>query len=272
MTVYAVDLLYNQIPTLDGTAIVSQIEQRTDALEAVGPSRQLDSLIFAHRPSTLERPTGSTHTPRLVVSLQHEPLPFETLRPALQQAWDWPDANVVVAAHQGVIRIADFHADELEPRTRLAVMHDAVEAMLAVAPCEAIHWRASQCVTSPHQYLAARTHEQDAIFPAVHVRHFAELESLGKETLSDTLGLAALGLPDLQCHYTGLDRADVAQLLQRIARVLFAQGNVLTDGDTVAGLPSGELWQCRRGLAHVGPVRDVIRLTPGAPFAAGRSM
>lgn len=218
-----------------------------------------------------EKPAGSTYIPRLVVSLQHEPLPYETLRPALQQAWDWPDANVVVAAHQGVIRIADFHADELEPRTRLALMHDAVEAMVDVAPCVALHWRASQCVTSPHQYLAARTHEQDAIFPAVHVRHFDELESLGKETLSDTLGLAALGLPDLQCHYAGLDRADVAQLLQRIARVLFAQGNVLADGDTVAGLPSGELWQCRRGLAHVGPVRDVIRLTPGAPFGAERS-
>lgn len=271
MSVYAVDLLYNQIPPLDGAAILSQIEQRTDALEAVGRGRQPDSVVFAHRPPAHERPAGSTHTPRLVVSLQHEPLPYEMLRPALQQAWDWPDANSIVAAHQGVIRIADFHADELEPRTRLALMHGAVEAMLAMAPCVAIHWRASQCVTPLHQYLAARSHEQDAIFPAVHVRHFDELESLGKETVSDTLGLAALGLPDLQCHYTDLDRADVAHLLQRIARVLFAQGNVLADGDTVAGLPAGELWPCRRGLAHVGPVRDVIRLAPTAPFAAGRS-
>lgn len=270
MSVYTIDLLYEMPPSFEPEQWLAQLQARGQAIEVIGPGRQAGTFALAYPHLAFSDHTSVWRRPLLLLALMEAPLPYETLRPALQQSWDWPQAKEIVAQHRATIRLSDFQAEQLDPRTRLALMHAAVESLLALEPCLALHWQASQHCVAPESYLAARQLASDLIFPAIHVRHFAILDPLAAETVTDTLGLAAFGLPDIQCHYRGLDQAAVATVLRQIAQVLFAHGDVLYNGDEVAGVRAGQNWRCRRSLALTPPVREVIDLDPGLPYAASK--
>ena len=85
----------------------------------------------------------------------------------------------------------------------------------------------------------------------------------------DTLGLAALGLPDLQCHFHGLDCNDVARLLHNLGLYVFENGDIIEDGHTIDGPKPGDKWRCQHEMALVKPERMVLDINPGAPYAAG---
>jgi hypothetical protein len=271
LAIYSVELLYNQLPSLAGEALRQELEQLGHTVDKIRPGRAPGSFVFSFPAPLLDVAHQAAQSPLMVIVVRDEPLPYDELRPALQQAAEWPQANTVVAPHTAVVQISDFHAEGLDARTRLAFMHDVVSALLALAPPIAIHWQPSQRLIPPDRYRAERRGGHDPIFPAVHLRHFTVEDPLVDETVTDTLGLTALGLPDLQCHYTGLTRETVATVLQRVAYVLFAQGNVLGEGDTVAGLTPEQPWRCRRQLSLIPPVREIIDLDPGAPYAPNQS-
>jgi hypothetical protein len=84
----------------------------------------------------------------------------------------------------------------------------------------------------------------------------------------DTLGLAALGLPDLQCHFHGLEVNEVAGLLYNTAWYVFENGDVIEDGQTVDGV-DGHRWRCQHEVALVPPEREVLDINPGPRYAAG---
>jgi hypothetical protein len=85
----------------------------------------------------------------------------------------------------------------------------------------------------------------------------------------DTLGLGALGLPDLQCRFCLLEPRAVARALYNTAWYLFTEGDVIQDGHTVEGGAPGSRWRCRHEDSLVGPERVVLDLNPGPPYAAG---
>jgi hypothetical protein len=71
-----------------------------------------------------------------------------------------------------------------------------------------------------------------------------------------------LGLPDLQCHFVGLDPQALAETLMNAALYLLGRGDVIADGDTLAG-PQGQPWPCRHAAALAPPDRDVLDVNPG---------
>ena len=101
----------------------------------------------------------------------------------------------------------------------------------------------------------------------VNVRLFRVEEQRPGDLLMDTLGLAGLGLPDLQCHFNSA-RNDVARLLWRCGAYLFEKGDVIADGHAVAGLrPEQRLAvPARRSLAE--PAHVVLDVNPGSEYAA----
>ncbi len=111
--------------------------------------------------------------------------------------------------------------------------------------------------------------EEDALLLGlVNVRMF-RIEGTDGDIVMDTMGLTALGLPDLQCHYNGLPPARVAAEMYNIANYLFERGDVIEDGHTVEGLEKDQRWRCQHEASLVKPQRMVLDLNPGAPFAAG---
>ncbi|HWE30754.1 MAG TPA: DUF4261 domain-containing protein, partial [Polyangia bacterium] len=117
--------------------------------------------------------------------------------------------------------------------------------------------------------VAAAARDEDPLRVALNVRLFHVEEGRSDERVMDTVGMAALELPDVQCHFFALDVAAMAALLEETARYLYAEGDVIGDGDTVPGI-DGDGWPCRREIALVDPPRDVVDLTPPAPHGARR--
>jgi hypothetical protein len=89
------------------------------------------------------------------------------------------------------------------------------------------------------------------------------------DLVMDTVGLAVLGLPDLQVRFTGLDPADVAAFLYDVADYLYEHGDVIADGHTIEGIRPATAWRCRHATSSVGPRRPVIDIDPGRPHAVG---
>lgn len=123
---------------------------------------------------------------------------------------------------------------------------DHVLAGLDEADREAslLHWVPAQQILSITQYRVLRE-DLGLCGPAVNVR-IANATGRPGELVADTVGLAELGLPDLQVVFTDRDPADVAKSLRRLARKMFI-GERLDSG-----------WV--EEVSMVPPLRDALTL------------
>ena len=83
----------------------------------------------------------------------------------------------------------------------------------------------------------------------------------------DTVGLAWLGLPDLQIRFNGLDADAVDAYLRGLVEYLFDEGDALRDGNTIQGVDFHDRWKCRHQPAAIAPERTVIDIDPGRHYA-----
>jgi Domain of unknown function (DUF4261) len=188
----------------------------------------------------------------------------DDLEAALQQVWDWPLARDAVSRARGEILITDMMAFALDRKARLALLQSTVRTLAKLTPTVAIHWMPSQRVVDPAAFVSADAELGPVYSAAVNVRMFRIEGRAPGEIVMDTLGMAAFGLPDLQCHFAGLDPGAVAARLFGYATYMFDAGDVIEDGHTVEGIPSGKKWKCRHERSLVGPEREVLDLHPGA--------
>jgi hypothetical protein len=107
-----------------------------------------------------------------------------------------------------------------------------------------LHWIPAKQLLTYSQYRALRT-EHGPSGPAVNVR-MANATGRPGELLADTVGLAELGLPDLQLIFSDRDPADVVDQLRAYVRQLFV----------------GERIDCpwHEELSFVPPYRDALTL------------
>ena len=187
------------------------------------------------------------------------------LAAALGHTRDWPDADAAVARARAAVRVVE----ELPSEERLGAFVARVAEAARKLPCVAVWWIPAERVLSPAA-VADAARDDDPARVCINVRLFHVEEGRSDERVMDTVGLAALELPDVQCHFFALDVAAVAALLDETARYLWNEGDVIGEGDTVPGI-DGTPWACRREDALVDPPRDVVDVTPPAGHAARRS-
>lgn len=180
---------------------------------------------------------------------------------ALHQTYDWPLARDVVSRAKAMIIFHDMMAVGLDRDTRLGLFTEALRVVVRHVSPLAIHWLPSQRVVDPTRLLAAS--DLDVTTAAVNVRMFRVEGRSEGEIVMDTLGMAAFGLPDLQCHFRGLEPGRVAGMLFAYADYLFKNGDVIEDGNTVEGIIPGRKWRCQHEEAIVAPKRIVVDIDPG---------
>jgi hypothetical protein len=163
-------------------------------------------------------------------------------------------------------------AQGLPYRERLFLFLDALEAIVTTLPCRAIHWRQSQQITTPQLFLEARgNREQHPLLAGpLNVRYFnVSNGSVPGEALVDTAGLSVFGVPDVQCHFHGLDPDRLVALLYNLGIYVFENPEAIESGHTVDGIEPGQKWRCQYEDALVPPARVVLDIDPGPGFAAG---
>ena len=268
---YGVELLYTEAPRINKGDLLAALREYCGNVEPLDRGEDSDLLAFVHIDHMVQYTDRAAPAQAVLFPSSDGNLPgLQEFEPALQQTWDWPGARAALEQCRAMLLVTDMLASGLDYKTRLHLFHGVVTAAVELTGPSAIHWRPSQRIVDPREYLRVRHAESpDPIYPAINVRFFNVQDRAPGEGLMDTVGLAALGLADVQCHFVGLEPNDVANVVGNTAHYLFDSGDVIEDGHTVSGIRPQDKWRCQHEDALAPPERVVLDLNPGDPYAAG---
>jgi hypothetical protein len=197
----------------------------------------------------LEIPTDDLPMRAAIFHAQIDDYPDELERALTwSSAWDEPwhetaarcPASIVVAlAPRRPINYASFLLVYLQLLDAMLFSLDDADRQSAV-----LHWIPAQQLMTFDRYVALRT-QLGPCGPAVNIR-VANATGRPGELLADTIGLAELGLPDLQIVFTGRDPAEVILRLRLLVRAMLV----------------GDRLDCSwiEERAYVPPERDALTL------------
>jgi hypothetical protein len=268
--VYAVELLCEKPPKILKQQLFESLQKRCPAIEPLDGKLDSDALAFFHPDQITELADGKVPVQTLIAVADQGP-DMEKLQPAIEQSWGFSEAAAQVKRCTTSILVTDLMARFLEYKTRLALFQKVLTSILEVVKCRAIHWQPAQQIVDPIRYLQTVAPEKYPELQAggLNVRFYRISNSDEGDMLMDTLGLAALGLPDLQCHFKNLDVQAVARMLYNTGLYLFQNGDVIEDGHTVAGIKPTDKWLCQHEDSLLEPERVVLDINPGHPYASG---
>jgi hypothetical protein len=272
---YGVEILFEAAPVFRKGALLRNIRRWCPRAAPIDGNPEDGSLLFVHPDHPIQLADAHIEAQTFVAVGEGSPDQAK-YGDSVRQSWDFGEAATVVDRARATVLVTDFMTSNLEYRERLDLFQRSLRGVLETAPGVAIHWPHAGRIVAPRTWV----HEFDSgdlarrfFAGAINVRMFnVQSSSRGgpDDVVMDTLGLAALGLPDLQCHFRDLDRGSVARLLYNTAWYVFTNGDLIADGQTVEGLAPGSRWRCQHEEALVPPARGVLDLNPGPPHAAGR--
>lgn len=285
--VYAVELQYKVKPEVDFDLLYRSMERYTGQISAPEPdndgnqyeaseerneARHKRLLHYFHLNYMVQYAEGELPAQTSLFPITHRPI--SKYAHAIQQSRHWPGAAATLEECRHTLLLVDMMAAGLDPRSRLRLFTGALQAVLETAPCDAIYFRESDKLVEPGAFIAA-ARQGDLLYGAMNIRlyhvngHVKGNEETRKEMLMDSIGLAALGIPDVQCHFYDLDPPIIASHLASFGHYLLEHGNHISDRDTVLILDNIH-WSCEHQYALVAPHRVVYDINPGAPYYAGR--
>lgn len=191
------------------------------------------------------------------------------------QLWDCPEKDEILAACKYKLMLSDFIASGLEYKERAELLTGWLETTLELLPdCTAVWIPSSEKLLTREQVLDNPWNENCRFLHfGMNVRFF-NIQGTN-DMLVDTLGLYAIGLPDVQYHFHDLDPNAVVNHANNVAAYIFIQDDPIGDGETIAGLNGMEMdgevhWKCQHELALIQPEREVMDICPREYASGGR--
>ncbi|WP_322903132.1 DUF4261 domain-containing protein [Paenibacillus campi] len=285
--IYTAQLLYKEKPVIDHEALYAKIIEYTgpirtsddfaddteetlavwEARSEAGHEEDEDHYHFFHLNHTLNYQEGAMPVQTVLMPVTDSPT-VDRYESSLQQSWHWLEAAATVEACQHEWMLTDMMARGMPPQRRLPLFNSVLRAILEVAPCEAVYYKASDKLVPAAELLQSLQQEQP-LYGALNIRLYQiPGEGERKEMVMDSCGLAALGVPDVQCHFYDMEPGEVAQFLMNVADYVYHQGDIIADGETI-GLHENQRWRAEHQYSLVMPRRVVLDLDPGAPYYAG---
>jgi hypothetical protein len=264
-----VQLLYDSRPDIDFKQLTTKVEEYAGPSDPkTWPSAKADRAQYFMLEAVVHFKEGNLPSQLCLNHTDGLPKP-EFLEKALQQTWDWDEARGVVASAKHVLLANDLLGAGLAPKVRNKQFRGFIRAIQTVVPCRAMHWMNTQLIVNPARFIFEQDEPQARpLYGSINVRLF-NIQGTAGDCLMDTMGLAVLGLPDIQCHFRQHSPTDDAGVLYDVAWYLFEQGDIIKNGETVRGILESDHWRCQHEMAMVGPERMVLDLTPGDHYAAG---
>ena len=189
------------------------------------------------------------------------------------QLWDCPDGEKLLDSCKYKLMLSDFLAAGLEYKLRCRMLARWLEIALELFDdCVGVWIPASGKLLTRQQLLNNPYRGDDRfLYFGVNIRFF-NIQGT-EDMMVDSLGLYAVGLPDVQYHFHGLDPNDVVDHAYRAVGYLFGHDAPVKPGETIGGLKDGQLsaevhWPCRYEKALLQPEREVMDICPGE-YASG---
>lgn len=269
-SIYAAKLMCRSAPNLNGETLLGKVKERFPEVEFTEQAEKR-LFCFIHNQHTGALSDGNEVTPMTIVCPAEMGAGIAEFEPALNQLWGrFSDAREILSDCKAAILVSDLMANHLDQKTRFHLFHNLLSCVIRAFDCSVVYLMNSETLLKPDEYLKTFAKpDVDKFFSyGVSVRLF-RIQDREDEMVMDTLGLAALNLPDMQCHFRKLQPLKVAQLLYNLAYYIFENGDVISDGSTTSGLNPSDHWVCRHEKSLVAPDRIVLDVNPGPDFAAG---
>lgn len=191
------------------------------------------------------------------------------------QIWNVANSDELLSKYKYCVKIWDVNAQRQIPKERAVMLVDWLNIALKLFPkCQAI-W-----IKSAGKFQLAQSIKNlkengivKYLFSMVNIRFFNVPHT--NEFIVDSVGLANIGLSDVQFHFKGMNPNKVANLAYSLARYVLNNDDVLIkDGDTIDGMnDEGKMtpdvqWICRYEDSLIEPLRPVLDINTGK-YAAG---
>lgn len=256
----SIKLLFTEKPTVDAQVILTELRRTYPRVEQPPGER---TLLFFFPEVEVEFTDGRVPA-QCTIMEPGGPAPTADIAPeALQQNWHWPESAATAESCRYELLLLDLMSRPLAYSARNELFMNFVVAVIKATQPQVVYAQTSQKLLQPTALVQQwESPDKQPLAALVNVRLFNISNGQPGETVLDTLGLHALGLPDVQVHTTGLDLSAVAGLLWNYAYYLFQHGDVIESGNTIAGLEPGSHWVCDRQMALVEPERMVLDVQP----------
>jgi hypothetical protein len=226
-----------------------------DLVRDAGPAQ---GFAFPAFPTTFSDALVPTQVWLVVPDAAHQRrLPPEAFR----QTWGWADAARVMGEAGDSLLVTALVAGGVAPMDRLRLFHAVLRSVVEAYRPAGLYFLSAERAVEAGAYLETATVDPAVFESTVNVRLFT-IDSGAGEALFDTLGMAPLGLPDVQLQFTGLDLDAAARWVFNVAAYVFEHGDVIGDGHTLAGVDPDEAWPCRHQASTAGPERTVLDADP----------
>ena len=189
------------------------------------------------------------------------------------QLWDCPEKDEILANCKYKIMLSDFMASGLPYKERCAMLTEWLETTLELFPdCVAV-WTPSSGKLLTREQVLNNPWAAPARFLhfGMNIRFFNIQNT--NDMMVDTLGLYAIGLPDIQYHFHDLDPNAVVNHAYNATAYIFDTDASIKDGETIDGISEQGIdrsiqWKCQYERSLIQPDREVMDICPGE-YAAG---
>lgn len=261
---YSVELYLKDQPNISQSELLENIKRYYGNVEIA--SNQENNITFAFMDHILEYKNASVPV-SIIVSVIYDRPNKEKLKNSLCQSPNFDNKEAIEKCKYRIL-VTDIMAIGLEYTKRVEIFQKALYAIVELIPCEGIHFHLTEQVISRGDYLENNplSSDYDLLFGILNVRVF-NIEGNKNEYLMDTLGLSAIGLCDLQCHFQDLDPNQIADILYSYGYYIFDKGDDAANMKVVQGISENDEWKCQHEISIAGPSRVVLDINPGNEFS-----
>lgn len=251
--------------------IKAVLSERFGDVDVVSGDEELGSFALKRFPVTY----SDGVVPAQVMIAEVTPFEQESITPLERtQLWNVQNSGELLSECSHRLMISDFMASGLPYKERCELLMGWLDTAMDLFPdCRAVWIPTAGKLLTAEQVRSCTAQGGDRfIYVGVNARFF-NIEGT-EESLVDTLGLYAIGLPDVQYHYRGLDPNQVVNHAYNAASYIFENDAPIKSGETIDGIESddgtsrGPRWICQYEMSLLKPSRELMDICPGE-FAAG---
>lgn len=178
------------------------------------------------------------------------------------QFWNVKNSEEELSKITHKVLVSDFFTS-LDYKEKAELIMDFVESMLEIFnECKFVYFPASGALNHASKMLVHDYPTKDRfVHFAVNVRTF-NLETNQDRHIVDSLGMFALGLPEVQYYYKDYDLNEIVRHAFVILEFIFSDRDAIIDGDYVSTIEYTDetKWQCKLVEALVPPHRMVLNI------------
>lgn len=256
---YEVTLYFEHEPVISNNVLVERISERLGKTTFVKEGS--DTVILSLEEFPLS--DGWDGNAQIVVTSMDTGPSQSKFNRYLAQTWHWPEAADLSGNIHYQVTLSCRIGLGLPYKERLVLFQLALYSLVAYTRPIGIQWHASEQLIDPLEYLdnVPGEDDYDLLYGPLNVRMFS-IKDTSDDTVMDTIGLAALGIVDIQCCFYGYDKEAMADLLYHYGNHVFWYGDVLNEGERIEGIETGDKWEVRHELSQLEPRRPVLNIGP----------